>query len=104
MIAAIAKLFGYKYSDLIDENFIDKFGLGKKEGVYKSGRKAMEKVIPDADSQTMHDILQLKAMLRVSLRNQAQILARLTGASFETTLEAVNEALKAESSDEFDAL
>lgn len=102
-ISAVAKLFGYKYQDLIDESFIVSFNLGEPEKQYKRLRKPIAKTV-DADSVLIHDTIAIKAMLRVMLRTQAEIIAAQTGISVSSILKKLSKAVRDETKEEFDEL
>lgn len=60
--------------------------------------------IVDADELLVRDTLQNKIMLREILRNQAKLLAAQENRAVSEVLDEMNESLRAESSEEFDAL
>lgn len=60
--------------------------------------------IVDADELLVRDTLQNKIMLREILRNQAKLLAAQEIRAVSEVLDEMNESLRAESEDEFDAL
>lgn len=105
MIAAIAKILGYKYKELIDEDFIIKHQMNEPEARYKTKRKSLNDVkVVDANSLLVHDLMIAKAMLRVMLRNQAELLATQHNVSVTSVLKKITNAVRAETSEDFDEL
>lgn len=58
----------------------------------------------DADQQLVQDVLLAKAMLRVVLRNQAEMLAKQRKVDVKIVLAELTKAVRAEISNEFDEL
>ena len=104
-ITAIAKLCGYKFKDLIDENFITKNLLNDPPAKYKNDRKSAADIkLVDKDELVIHDLIIAKSMLRVMLRTQAEIIAAQTKQPVKSVLGKLTEAVRAETSEEFDEL
>lgn len=103
MISKVAKVHGYKYADLIDEDFITNNELQDPPVNYKRKRKSLIKEV-DSESLLTHDTLQIKAMLRVMLRSQAAILAAQQDVSVKSVLAGMTKDVRDETSDEFDEL
>lgn len=91
----------YKYQEELGELRQSLLVLDDPEAEYK--QKPKVKVV-DADKLLVHDMLQTKIMLREVLHNQAKILAAQQGRDPTDVLKEINESLRAESSEEFDAL
>lgn len=104
IVSAIAKLFGFKYSDLIDEEFINKNHLSEPAKEYKRKRRSLETVVVNRDEMLVHNIIEIHAMMRVLLRSQATALAAQQKRSVSEILAEMTAALKDELSAEFDAL
>lgn len=105
MIAAVAKVCGYKFRDLVDEDFIDKFSLNEDAPKYKKGRKSLDEIkLVDADALMVKDLLMAKAMLRVVLRTQAEILAAQRDVKVAVVLRELTKAVRDETQEEFDEL
>lgn len=101
MIKRIAMLCGYKFADLIDEEFITHNQLNEPEPKYKKYNAV--KVV-DKDELSVMDSLQMKSMLRVMLRSQAEILATQQRIPVNSVLKKMTDAVRAETSEEFDEL
>lgn len=105
MIAAIAMVCGYKYADLIDEDFILKNQLQEPEAKYKKGRKSTADIKRvDAEMHQIVDAVQMKAMLRVMLRSLAELIAAQQKVPVTSVLKKMTDAVRAETSEEFDEL
>lgn len=60
--------------------------------------------IVDADQQIVHDILIVKGMLRVVLRNQGAVIAAQKKVSLSSVLKDISAAVKAETKGELDSI
>jgi len=104
-IAAIGKIIGYKYRELIDESFLEKHQLNEPTPKYKKDRKSVADIkLVDKDVLIMHDLIIAKSMLRVMLRTQAEIIAAQTKQPVKSVLGKMTAAVRAETSEEFDEL
>lgn len=102
-LARIAKLFGYKYNDLTDEEFIEKYNLNEPESSYKKRERVNAKQVL-SDDTILHKTIEMKAMLRVMLRSQAHILATQQKRPVSEVLKEISKAVAAELSADFDEL
>jgi len=102
-LARIAKLFGYKYNDLTDEEFIQKNGFNEPEKEYKRKRVTVVE-IPNTDEFQANTAMEIKAMLRVMLRSQAHILATQQKRPVNEVLKEMTKAVADELSADFDEL
>jgi DNA-binding XRE family transcriptional regulator len=101
--AAIGKVLGFKVNDLLDEDFISKNNIENTESEYKKRKRAGVKSV-DADQLLSHTVIEMKAMMRVMLRNQAEIISKQKGVSVSSVLKQLTKAVRDEASEEFDEL
>lgn len=95
----IEKILKEKYSKEMDDFFGDKeFLLAEDKPGYGS-----VKVI-DFEERLVHDVLIVKGMLRVILRNQAAIIAGQEGVPVSSVLKKIAKAVRAETKEEFSEL
>lgn len=97
----IEKLLTQKYQADIDAFFENDSLILRDDGQEEYNKDF--KVI-DAEELLVHDSLLIKGMLRVLLRNQAEIISYHSKAPLKKVLERVSQSVRDEISEEFDEL
>jgi poly-D-alanine transfer protein DltD len=96
----LEKLLADKYKKEIAEFFQERELLMEEDSAFYTHS---EKVV-DAEELLVHDSIIIKGMLRVMLRNQAEILSSQTGKPVSSILKKIEKAVRDETQEEFDEL